>query len=44
MTLTEIIEQRRKAKEEAELQKTKFDIVVDKESGVIVVSNNAVSQ
>lgn len=44
MTLEEIIAKRKKEKEEAELQKTKLDIVVDKDTGAIVVSNTAVSQ
>lgn len=39
MKLNEIIEQRKKTREEAELQKTKLDIVVNKETGVIIVSN-----
>lgn len=38
MNLAEIIEQRRKAKEEAEQLKTKLNITVDKD-GKIIVSN-----
>lgn len=38
MTLEEIIAKRKKEKEEAELQKTKLDIAVDKD-GKIIVSN-----